>query len=171
MNAEPEEQLSPLRHMARALFTEDAIYGLILVSGMIVVSGPLTGESWGAFATVSVTVVVFWIAHVYARALSVYARHREQHNLGRAIREAIYESRGMLIVSVPPLLVLLAGLTRVVDDEFAIMTALLVDVALLAIVGWIAVARWSRSGWARTGGAVLTAMFGVVLIALKAIIH
>lgn len=157
--------------MRRALSGEDAIYGLILVAGMIVVSGKLTGESWGAFLTVLVTVLVFWAAHVYARALSHYVRAGEAHDLRLALREAVRESSGMLIVAVPPLLVLLAGLTRFVDDDVAIMSALILDVMLLGAIGWFAVARWSRNWWARIGGALLTAAFAGVIIALKAIVH
>ncbi|WP_375383836.1 hypothetical protein [uncultured Microbacterium sp.] len=171
MDADPDANLSPVRHLARTLFTEDAIYGLILVSGMIVISAQIEGDPWAAFVTVLVTVVVFWIAHVYSQALALYARHRVDHNLRRAIGEAMYKARGMLVVAVPALLLLLAGVTEVIDDDVALTTALVVNVVLLAIVGWIAVARWSPSLWARTGGAVLTAAFGLILTALKAFVH
>ncbi|KRA23809.1 hypothetical protein ASD65_04765 [Microbacterium sp. Root61] len=165
------DALSPVQRIARALFSEDAIYGLILVSGLIVVSGTLTGESVGAFVTVFVTVAVFWAAHVYARTLSQYSRAGVDHNLRLALVAALRESSGMLIVAVPPLLVLLAGLTGILPDEAAIMGALVLDVLLLALVGWIAVARWSQSTMARVGGALMTAAFGAVLIAAKALIH
>ncbi|KAA9110217.1 hypothetical protein [Microbacterium rhizomatis] len=171
MDADAEAGLSPVRHFARALFTEDAIYGLILVSGMIVISAQVQGQPWAAFFTVLVTVVVFWIAHVYSQALALYARHRANHNLWRAIGDAMYKARGMLVVSVPALVLLLAGSAEVVDDELALTTALVVNVVLLALVGWIAVARWSTSFWARTGGALLTAAFGLVLTVLKAFVH
>src|SRR5262245_62038436 len=45
--------------------TEEAVYGVILVAGMIVVAGSHGDSSWTVFTTVVVTVLVFWAAHVY----------------------------------------------------------------------------------------------------------
>lgn len=166
------EVVAPIDRTALgALFREDAIYGLILVSGMIVISGTASEDSWRPLTTVSVTLVVFWAAHVYARALAHYAHGDHEHNLLAAVGSAAWESKGMILVAIPALLLLLLGRLDVVDDEFAIIGALVVDVLLLGFVGWIAVSRWSESTWARIGGAVMTALFGVVLIVAKAFIH
>ena len=61
-------QLGLLAHpfMRTTFATEESVYGVILVSGMIVVAGGHGESSWSVFLTVLVTVIVFWAAHVYA---------------------------------------------------------------------------------------------------------
>lgn len=41
---------------------------------------------------------------------------------------------------------------------------------MLAVLGWIAISRWSESWAARIVGSVVAASFGVVLILLKAFV-
>lgn len=55
------------------LATEEGVYGVILVAGMIVVSGSHELDAWSVFITVVSTVLVFWAAHVYAGTV---AHHR-----------------------------------------------------------------------------------------------
>ncbi|MBN9174600.1 MAG: hypothetical protein J0I70_10675, partial [Microbacterium sp.] len=50
--------------------SEEAVYGLILVSGMIVVSNSVVGTSANALLSVVITVIVFFAAHVYAGTLA-----------------------------------------------------------------------------------------------------
>lgn len=63
------QQIGITPRFARILMSEEAIYGLILVSGMVVVSGLSVGTSVNALVTVLVTVIVFYLAHVYAGTL------------------------------------------------------------------------------------------------------
>lgn len=153
------------------LMTEESIYGLLLVSGMIVVSHNLVGTSLNALLTVVVTVIVFFLAHVFAGTLARLAATEGLAGLRGAIGGAVHHSRGMLLVSVVPLAILLLGVTRVFDDEAAIWTALLVDVVILGVLGWLAVARWSPSVWLRVASSLITAGFGVIVTLLKVLIH
>lgn len=155
----------------RILISEESVYGLILVSGMIVVSNTLTGTSAGALVTVVVTVIVFFAAHVYAGTIAGIAKEHTRGDLRQSFVAALHHSEGMLLVSVAPLAVLLLGVTRVVDDEVAIWSALAVDTVLLGALGWFAVARWNPRFWPRMLSALITAAFGGVLVALKALIH
>lgn len=157
--------------VARVLMTEEAIYGLILVSGMIVVSNSLVGTSANALVTVAATVVVFFLAHVYAGTLARLAAEEGHGDVAISVRAAIRHSRGLLAVAVLPLAILLLGVTGVLDDETSIWTALGLDVVVLGVLGWLAVAKWSDSVWARGLSALITAGFGVVVMALKALIH
>ena len=166
-----DEQLHITPTVARILMSEEAIYGLILVSGMIVVSGTHEGTALNAFATVGVTVIVFFAAHVYAGTLGRLAATDGHAGLGTSLRASAHHSLGMLLASIPPLVILLLGATRVIDDTTAMWTALIVDAVILGILGWIAVARWSTHWVPRLLSALLTAGFGGILIALKAIIH
>ncbi|GAA1849887.1 hypothetical protein ACFQZV_07385 [Microbacterium koreense] len=166
-----ETGLSPGPAVARVLQSEEAVYGLILVSGMIVVSNSLVGTSFNALVTVAVTVLVFFAAHVYAGTLARLAATDGAAGLWSSLRGAARHSRGMLVAAVPPLVILLLGTTRVIDDDLAIWSALIIDTVLLAILGWFAVARWTKRLWPRFVSALITAGFGLILVALKAFTH
>jgi hypothetical protein len=166
-----DEQLHITPRVGRILMSEEAIYGLILVSGMIVVSGSSTGTAVDALITVGVTVVVFFAAHVFAGTLGRLAATDGKAGLRASLRAAAHQSGGMLLAAVPPLIILLLGATRVIDDSRALWVALIVNTVLLGGLGWIAVARWSTHWLPRILSAVTTAAFGGVLILLKAVIH
>jgi hypothetical protein len=157
--------------VSRILMSEEAIYGLILVSGMIVVSYNLTGTSLSALITVVVTVIVFFCAHVYAGTLARLAATDGKLGLPESLREAVLHSLGMLLISLAPVAVLLLGVTKAVPDDSAVWFALFIDTLALGILGWLAVAKWTRHWWLRLASALITAAFGGVLIVLKAFIH
>lgn len=157
--------------VSRILMSEEAVYGLILVSGMIVVSYTITGTSLSALTTVIGTVVVFYAAHVYSGTLGRLAATEGKAGLPESIRAAARHSLGMLLVSLVPIAVLLLGVTRAVDDDFAVWLALSVDTLALGILGWLAVSKWTSHFWLRLASALITAAFGGVIILLKAFIH
>ncbi|MCR2762257.1 hypothetical protein NQ152_01910 [Microbacterium sp. zg.B48] len=157
--------------VSRILMSEEAVYGLILVSGMIVVSYNLTGTSLSALVTVVVTVLVFFAAHVYAGTLARLALTEGKAGLPQSLRAAARHSRGMLLISLAPIAVLLLGVTRVVDDDLAVWTALVVDTVALGVLGWLAVLKWTSRFWVRVVSALTTAAFGLVIVAMKAFIH
>lgn len=160
-----------LTRLGRILISEESIYGLILVSGMIVVSNSLTGTSLGALIAVVVTVVVFFAAHVYAGTIAGMAKAHSHGDLRASFVAALHHSEGMLLIALAPILVLLLGVSQVIDDEVAIWTALFVDTVILGVLGWFAIARWSERTAVRMTSAVITAAFGAVLVVLKALIH
>ena len=130
-----EQLLGTTPQVTRILMSEEAIYGLILVSGMIVVSYDLAGTSLNALITVVVTVIVFFAAHVYAGTLARLAATDGKAGLPESIRAAVHHSLGMLLVSLAPVAVLLLGVTKVVDDDFAIWCALSIDAIALGHPG------------------------------------
>lgn len=157
--------------IAQTLRTEEAIYGLILVSGMIVVTESVAVDSNRAFLTVLGTVVVFWAAHVYAGTLARFGREDGGGNLRLAIKNSLRHTSGMLLAAVAPLAFLLLGGLQVLDDEAAMWMALSVDTFILAVLGYVGVARWSHSRWTRFGSALITAAFGVIVVLLKVFVH
>ncbi|MRX44229.1 hypothetical protein GJR97_10880 [Agromyces sp. Q22] len=159
--------------MLRTSFvTEESVYGVILVSGMIVVAGGHGETSWQVFWTVVVTVLVFWAAHVYAGTVAHHGfdDHR-MVGLGEAFRGALRRSFGMLVAALIPSSILLLGAARVVPDLLAIWTALWVGVLVLAVLGLIAFRRRGASPVMQVVGALGTAAFGIAMILLKAVIH
>lgn len=174
--AEPEarthdDHFGTTPRVARILMSEEAVYGLILVSGMIVVSYTLTGTSLSALTTVVGTVLVFYAAHVYAGTLARLAATDGRAGLGQSARAAARHSLGMLLISLVPIAVLLLGVLEAVDDDVAVWLALGVDTLALGVLGWLAVAKWTTQWWLRLASALTTAAFGGLIILLKAFVH
>lgn len=160
-------------HVIRTSFvTEESVYGVILVSGMIVVAAGHGESSWRVFWTVVLTVLVFWAAHVYAGTVAHHGfdDHR-MVGLGESFRLALRRSFGMLVAALIPSSILLLGATRAIPDALAIWTALWTGVVVLAVLGFIAFRRRGASPLMQVVGALGTAAFGFAMILLKAIVH
>lgn len=158
------------RRLHQVLLTEEAIYGVILVSGMIVVSGQSGTASLEVLITVIVTVAVFYAAHVYAGVVARLAATGRTGHLGESVRHAARQSSGLLVAAVVPVVILALGTTHVIPDSVANWAALIVNTVMLAVLGWVAISRWSERWVARVVGSVIAASFGVVLILLKAFV-
>ncbi|MEN2742426.1 hypothetical protein ABCS02_32005 [Microbacterium sp. X-17] len=156
--------------VTRALMAEDAIYGLILVSAVLVASGTADATALQTFVNVFLTVIVFFAAHVYAGALARLAGSEGASGFRASIGAAAKNSSGMLLASVAPLVILLLGTTRVIEDDTALWVALIADTLILAALGWVAVARWSTHWLARLVGAAIAAGFGGALYIVKVIV-
>ena len=154
--------------------TEESVYGTVLVSGMIVVAGSYGATSWQVFLSVFGTVVVFWAAHVYAGTIAGHGVSEEvegDSSLLTAFRRALRRSVGFLTSALPPSIVLLLGATQAIDDTVAIWTALWLGVIILGVLGFIVFSLRGDSWLVRILGALGTAVFGVAMIVLKALIH
>jgi len=144
-----------------------AIYGTIVTTAVI---GATSSKSAQTVLELAVgTLLVFWLAHVYAMAL---ARHLQGARLHwSAISHAMAEERPMLEAPIPSLVVLLLGAVGVLDDRLAVTVALLVGVGQL--VGWgIAYARSQDWGWPMALAAgVVNGMFGLAVVILEVALH
>jgi hypothetical protein len=154
------------------LASEEGIYGVILVAGMIVVSGAEETQAWPLFVTVVSTVAVFWAAHIYAGTVA-YSRTADSHPLrvSIALAHAVSRTWGLLVSALIPASLLLLGATQVVPDRAAIWLALWTGVAVLAVLGYHAFSRQGASWHVRLLGALGTAAFGILMILLKAALH
>jgi hypothetical protein len=158
----------PLRLPANAA---RAIYGQILVTSMV---GALSEDSDidAEYILVSVvaTMVVFWLAHVYAAAM---ARGLEtaQHVGWTEIRRLAAEEWPLVQATFPTAIVLALGAIGVISTETAVDLAIAVGV--VALFAWgLAIGRASRSSWAAALlGAAISAAFGLVVVGLKGLVH
>lgn len=145
------------------------IYGLVLIAGLIVVSRNLTGSSGEALLTVAGTLLVFFVAHVYAATVARLAE--AGGGIGDAIRHGVRESIGLLVVGVIPVAALAFGVLGILRQADAVWLALALDGLLLGLLGWFITAARTPSVWARLGGVILTAGCGALMILLKVLIH
>ena len=173
-DADPSPEGKGLAHrfMRTTFATEESVYGVILVSGMIVVAGGHGESSWVVFWTVLITVIVFWAAHVYAGTVARHGLDVDRMiGLREAFRISFRRSLGLLASALIPSFILLLGATRAIPDAYAIWVALWVGVLVLAVLGWIAFSRRGSPWPIRLAGALGTASFGFAMILMKALIH
>ncbi len=163
---------------ARHIATEQGVYGLILVSGLIATAsnpgaGSASTNSLRLFVLIVVTVSVFWLAHVYSNIVAGHGRADEAGDprpLRHMIRHAVREARGMVVATVFPSAALLLGVFGVLPDRAANWLAMWVCVGALACLGYLAYQRLGVRLIARIGGALATASFGLIIIIAKAIV-
>ena len=159
--------------ITRAMSSEEGVYGLILVSGIIAATGSAGAPAWKTLLFTVVTVVVFWLAHVYAGVVAAHGSSGPDGSvtgLRVAIRRAVTKARGMLAATVFPALALLLGAFGVLDEIDSIWLALWVGVIAL---GWLGFTAYQRKGarWpVKLLGAVSTASFGLIIILAKAVV-
>lgn len=153
------------------MFTEEGVYGLIVVSGLIAASaGSPAGRT---LVFLSITVVVFWIAHVYAGAVTAYGKELPgggTRSVAGAIRHAAWKSRGLLAATLPPAAALFLGAINVLQDQTSKWVALWVCVGVLAWVGYLAFRKQGAKPVMRVIGAISTASSGLIIILAKALV-
>src|SRR4051812_4828366 len=157
------------RRSVSASDSAGAIYGTIVAMAVIASAAhdPVRGRAWAL--TIS-TLIVFWLAHVYAEALAHHLQGDKRLDVP-AVRAAMAEELPMLIGPLPCLLLLGLDVIGLVEPAPAVTLALWVGVAQL--VGWgVRYARRQRWSWpvAITTG-VLNGAFGVVIVILEVLIH
>ena len=178
------------RVLRRDLVSESAIYGLILVSALLIVVSRGEQSSWDTFLKVSGTVVVFWVAHVFAHVVAQLSasgvrgeqagsgpapertnQSRELSEFRDALGHALTHSAGLLLAAIVPLAIIFAGVLSLISGDTATWAALWVDVALLGILGYFGSAGWTKRTSLRIAASAVTAALGVSIMLLKALIH
>lgn len=170
--AAPAEQRDLLHETH--LSTEEGVYGLILIAGLIAVAGSAGQNAWQTLAFIVITVTVFWAAHVYAGTVAEHSggnANGDGISLRAAMSKAMRRSRGLLTAIIPPAIPLLLSAFGVFDTIAADWIALWIIVAVLAILGYVAYLRKRAPLHLRLVGAASTAAFGIVIILAKALLH
>ena len=163
--AEPD----PISADARAQRLVGTVHGTIVAASVLAVSGGVDDALSPVDAALYVlaTVVVFWIAHGWGHALGFRAAGHPDHAFFKCLREQlpIVEAAG------PPLLALAVAGAVGASDETAINIAMAVCVGQLGLLG-VGVARREGQPPHRVAmTAAGCAALGLVMVALKAIVH
>jgi multisubunit Na+/H+ antiporter MnhG subunit len=146
-----------------------AIYGTI--AAMAVIAGSAKSSEPGeALGLTIATLLVFWLAHVYAHALAHHLRGAKRLDWS-AVKVAMAEEWSLLQGPVPLLVLLVLGELGVLEERQAVRLALWLGVVELVTWG-ILYARRQRWSWvtALTAGAV-NGLFGLVIVVLEVVVH
>ena len=149
--------------------TAGAIYGTI--AAMAVIAGTAKSSEPGeALGLTIATLLVFWLAHVYAHALAHHLRGARRLDWS-AVKVAMAEEWSLLQGPVPLLVLLTLGELGVLREPQAVRLALWLGVVELVTWG-VLYARRQRWSWvtALTAGAI-NGLFGLVIVVLEVVVH
>ncbi len=150
---------------------DGAIYGLILATSVIAVSQQADPHNSGITAvTVIVTAGVFWLAHVYSGVLGIGLEERHMPEPAE-IRRILNEEWPLVQAGILPTALLLLGPLGILADHTAQDVALYACLAELTAVGLVAARLAGGRGVQLVVSATISLSFGVVVIALKTIVH
>lgn len=142
-----------------------AIYGQVVVTSVVAAleiheeSPPLE-----TLVAVTGTILVFWAAHVYAEALASAA------DRFTAARMLAAES-AMVGIAVPTIVVLALGAAGVLTRSESATVSVCVGVFTLMVLGGIGAWRIGHSPARLLWTATLGGVFGVIIVALKVLVH
>jgi len=146
-----------------------AIYGLVVSAAVMAAAGE-HGTVFDVVTSVVVTVLIYWIAEAFSEVLGQQVATAEP--MGRGATLVLLRQRWALVeASYAPLVVVVAVRVLGGSTDAAINAGLLTATVMLAGFGWVAASRRGSAGFMRVATALLSASFGVVMIALKALLH
>lgn len=140
-----------------------AIYGLIVFTAFVTIAEDHAESIEDMLATSVASLIVFFIAHVFAHTLTEHS----QHGFRAALRNAIRHGAGMLYASVPSVIVLVVSDLAGATLEDAVDNCLLTAFIVLAILGYHAFQSRRAPFLGRILGAVATAMLGIFIVILE----
>jgi positive regulator of sigma E activity len=162
-------RLNPARIVLDAHSVEHGVYGIVLVSALI-------GVGWNDETDLEVlifvvgTVIVFWLAHIYAAVVASRAA-RPPVALRIALLHGIRHTYGMLVAMLVPALLLWLAVVGLVEEYTAYYLALGSGIVLLALIGYANAAR-NGSTWPwRVAGILSTTALGLLVIVLSILVH
>lgn len=146
-----------------------AIYGSLLVTGIVAVQWRTDVSTDAISLTVIISVVVFWLAHVWSEIVN----RRVHGPIGQAdVREAALDEASMLSSLIIPAIALAVGPRLGLSVDNTIEIALALCIGQLFLWGVI-VGRAAHRGWVLPLiVALVDSLLGIVLVALKvAVLH
>jgi hypothetical protein len=171
--------------------TPEAVYGLVLYAAVVAAASdeadgadadPATvvwndstvviPEASGVLIWVILSMVVFWGAHVFAHAVAGHGvRDGKPVRVKEAVRLAFHHSAGMLYAPIVPTIALLLGAFGVLSDDTAIEATLWISVGVLGVLGFLAFVAKRSSLVISVLGGIATAVLGLLIILINAVMH
>ena len=157
------------RHLEGGENLAGAIYGTILVTS-VVAAADSSDAIWQSLGIVEVTVLVFWLAHVYAHALA-WSLDSKQPFSARELRPIARKEWPLLQAAVVPTIALVAGGVGLIGTQTAYWLA--IGYGVVALVWWgLLIARKERLSLAATCALVAAnAFFGLAIVLLKEFVN
>jgi hypothetical protein len=146
-----------------------AVYGTILVMALLAIE-PDTEPAEEVAAAVAVTMIVFWLAHVYAHSIATRLRTGEELSW-QHIRAQASSEWPIVQASAPAVIALLLAAVGVFDTGTAIAIGL--GLGMLQLFGWgVFIGRLQGLPPARAVlVGVIDCSFGLAIVGLETLVH
>ena len=144
-------------------------YGLI-VCGAVLAADPENIQAWLVGVALVGTVLVYWVAETYVHWVAALATNRRGLTAAERWRTAADGFPLVLACCIPAGVVFVESVAGV-STPTAVQVALLVNVVLLLVVGWLMSPASRPLAPHRFGYAILTGLLGVAMIGLKTLLH
>jgi hypothetical protein len=142
------------------------VYGTVVVMATLTAAYATEKHPWKLAVLVASTVVVFWVAHLYAHGVSESITLSRRVTLDE-VRHIARREAGIVFAAAAPIAVLVVGATGLLHETTAVWLALGIGLLTLAVEG-IRYARLEGFGRKGTLGAVvLNLSLGLLVVALK----
>lgn len=146
------------------------VYGTIIVMATLT-AGSNAGltDAWRLSVIVAATVLVLWIAHVYAHALAESLERRRRLDR-RELTSVARRELAIPAAAVAPVAALVLGASGVLEERTAVWLALGIGVVTLGVQGarYAAVEQLGRG--ATRVAIALNVFLGLVIVALEALL-
>ena len=168
---EPQTRSTASHGIARLVFgvgggIASTVYGTVVVMATVTAAYATETNPWKLAVLVVSTVLVLWIAHLYAHGLSESIAHNRR--ISREDLTAIaHRELGILLAAAAPVAALLLGAVGLLGRSASVWLALGLGLATLAVEG-VRYARLEHLGRAATLGAIGGNLaLGLLVVALK----
>jgi hypothetical protein len=160
---------APSRRILSIYSGEHGVYGLVLVTALVAV-GWQDDTDFEVLLFVLGTVLVYWLAHIYA-AVVASRRSRPVPRLHEATIEGARKASPMLVAMLIPALLLSLAAVGWVEEYTAYFLALGSGIVLLGVIGYVD-ATVNKSTWPwRIAGVLATTLLGAIVIGLSILAH
>lgn len=146
------------------------LYGAVISASVLATASAHTDQyEYVALAAFAV-VTVYWLAHVY---VGLHGRRGDEADasIWRRVATGARHEASVLKGGIPAVLVYLVGTLLGLSAGPAAAVAVYFSVGLLACVGYVAAHLAGRTGAAALVDASVAGLFGVAVVALKALMH
>jgi hypothetical protein len=148
--------------------TASAIYGVIVSAAVMAASH--VASAIAVDVVVLVTLVIYWSAERYARLVAERI-HDGRRPTWHEVRRQLTSGWEFVTASALPLVVLTLSTALGVGLSAAILAALACSTVLLGVAGWEIGRDGNLTRGERIASAAVAALFGVAMVALKALAH
>jgi hypothetical protein len=146
------------------------VYGMVAVGSLLAAESPKRETYAATVGAVEIALVAYSVAHAY----SEFAEERLERSEGLSLRGFLRTMAEGLMIDVGaaiPLLLLLICWAAGVRLTIAVTAAIWTSIAMIVLVELLAGVRAHLSGRALLAQTAIGALFGLLVIALKLVLH
>jgi hypothetical protein len=159
-----------VRKLVRERQIDEFLYGALVSGSILAVSSAKSDDGGSVLLATGLVNVTYWLAHVYVDAIGGRF-HDHEHSTGHRLAHALRNSTGVLVGSLPAMVVFALGRLAGLDVATAAWLALWFTVALLGAAGSLAAYRAGARWWPLIGETAIALGFGMIVILLKIVLH